>query len=140
MINAALLGLAKPASEFTLQRALTGPAQGFRFPAFMPMWQEYEPSEGHLSNMNTALQFMLLSPADDGLDSGGALLFLAWPCAWDVEFRLAAPRNTIVSGRFVDGRLMDFSVEPVERKEAIMHCAQVPRCLTKKEAPPLLCY
>ena len=35
---------------------------------------------------------MLLSPADDGLAAGGALLFPAWPCAWDADFKLRAPR------------------------------------------------
>eukprot|EP00928_Gymnodinium_smaydae_P014834 TRINITY_DN15447_c0_g1_i3.p1 TRINITY_DN15447_c0_g1~~TRINITY_DN15447_c0_g1_i3.p1 ORF type:complete len:786 (+),score=86.08 TRINITY_DN15447_c0_g1_i3:311-2359(+) len=91
VLNAALLGRAKVAARMTLERALIKPAVGYRFPAFAPHFQDYQPSEDHYANMNTALQLMLLSPADDGLDSGGALLFPAWPCEWDVDFKLAAP-------------------------------------------------
>ena len=53
-------------SSDTLARANTPPAKGYRFPAFAPHEQDYAPSEDHLANMNTALQLMLLSPADDG--------------------------------------------------------------------------
>ena len=81
--------------------------------------QDYEPSEDHLANMNTALQLMLLSPADDGLDAGGALLFPAWPCKWDVDFKLAAPRQTLVSGSLKRGKLVSLEVDPPERKAAI---------------------
>ena len=71
VLNAALLGRAKKASSDTLARANTPPAKGYRFPAFAPHEQDYAPSEDHLANMNTALQLMLLSPADDGLNNGG---------------------------------------------------------------------
>merc|ERR1719410_2859351 len=98
----------------TLARAQTSPAVGYRFPGFAPHEQDYEPSEDHFANMNTALQLMLLSPGDDGMASGGALLFPAWPCEWDVDFKLSAPRNTVVSGRFVGGKLVQFTVDPTE--------------------------
>ena len=39
---------------------------------------------------------MLLQPADDGA-AGSSIAFGAWPCAWDVDFKLAAPLNTTVS-------------------------------------------
>ena len=116
VLNAALLGRAKKASSDTLARALTPPAKGYRFPAFAPHEQDYEPSEDHLANMNTALQLMLLSSADDGLDNGGALLFPAWPCSWNVDFKLQAPRNTTVSGKLVGGKLLELSVFPPERR------------------------
>jgi hypothetical protein len=77
--------------------------------------------------MNSALQLMLLAPADDGLAAGGALLFPAWPCAWDVDFRLAAPRRTVVAGRLVGGKLVNLSVMPPERTAAItvLACQEV---------------
>ena len=120
LLNAALLGRAKKAAADTLARAKTPPAIGYRFPVFAPHEQDYEPSEDHFANMNTALQLMLLSPADDGLTNGGALLFPAWPCSWDVNFKLQAPRKTIVSGKFVDGRLKELRVQPPERRSAII--------------------
>ena len=127
LLNAALLGRAKKASMDTLDRAKTAPAKGYRFPGFAPHEQDYEPSEDHLANMNTALQLMLLSPADDGLENGGAILFPAWPCSWNVEFKLAAPRNTIVSGKFVAGEVVELAVVPEMRRSAIrvMACQDV---------------
>ena len=119
LLNAALLGRAPLAAARVLERSASPPAAGYRFPAFAAHYQDYEPSEDHLANMNTALQLMLLAPADDGLAAGGALLFPAWPCAWDVDFKLAAPRNTVVSGRLVGGKLEALTVEPPERKAAI---------------------
>ena len=44
LLNAALLGRAEKAARMTLQRALTPPATGYRFPAFAPHFQDYEPS------------------------------------------------------------------------------------------------
>ena len=119
LLNAALLGRAKKAAEDTLARAQTPPAKGYRFPAFAPHEQDYEPSEDHLANMATALQLMLLSLADDGLNGGGALLFPAWPCSWDVDFKIRAPRNTTVSGKFAQGKLLELIVAPPERKAFI---------------------
>ena len=44
LLNAALLGRAKKAASMALERALTPPATGYRFPAFGPHFQDYEPS------------------------------------------------------------------------------------------------
>jgi hypothetical protein len=44
---------------------------------------------------------MLLQPADDA--DGSAIAFGAWPCSWDVDFKLAAPMNTTVEGVFKNG-------------------------------------
>jgi len=128
VLNAALLGRATKASSMVLTRAAkTTPAVGYRFPAFMPHMQDYQPSEDHLAVMNTALQLMLASPADDG-PAGGVLLFPAWPCAWEVQFKLAAPRKTLVAGVFRGGKLVNLSVTPPERASAIsvLPCQEVP--------------
>jgi hypothetical protein len=50
----------------------------------------------------------LLQPAD----AGGAVLFPAWPCAWDVDFSVPAPNGTTVSGRLVGGALKDLVIDP----------------------------
>ena len=70
--------------------------------------------------MNTALQLMLIQPLDDDLERSRFLLFPSWPCSWDVDFKLHAPRNTVVSGRLVNGALQDLVVFPEERKEDII--------------------
>ena len=118
-MNAALLGRAALAARAVLERAATPPATGYRFDGFAPREQDYMPSEDHWANMMTAVQLMLLAPADDGLMAGGALLFPSWPCAWDVDFKVAAPHNTVVSGRLVGGELQSLVVKPPERRAAI---------------------
>ena len=118
-MNAALLGRARLAARAVLERAATSPAVGYRFPGFAPREQDYQPSEDHWANMNAGLQLMLLQPAEDGLDAGGSLLFPAWPCEWDVDFRLAAPRQTVVSGRLEGGKLVALNVEPPQRRASV---------------------
>ncbi len=124
-LNAALLGRAEKAAKMTLQRALVSPATGYRFPAFAPHFQDYEPSEDHFANMMSTLQFMLIQPVDD--QNGSSVLFPSWPCSWDVDFKLRAPRNTIVSGTFKQGQLQSLIVDPPERKASItmMNCQNV---------------
>lgn len=117
VMNAALLGLTSIAQRMVLERALSPPARGYRFPAFAPKFQDAQPSADHLANMNTALNWMLLQPADD--ESGSALLFAAWPCDWDVDFKLAAPLATTVEGELRGGRLRRLVVAPKERQASI---------------------
>ena len=45
----------------------------------LELWVTLLATEDHFANMNSALQLMLLSPADDGLASGGSLLFPVSP-------------------------------------------------------------
>eukprot|EP00939_MAST-03C_sp_MAST-3C-sp1_P001726 g1726.t1 len=125
LLNAALLGRATKAATDTLARAQTPPATGYRFPAFMPHFQDYEPSEDHLANMNSALQLMLVSFRDDGV--GGVLLFPAWPCSWNVDFKLHAPYNAIIKGSFENGKLVSLVVDPPERTSSVkvMPCQKI---------------
>ena len=48
------------------------------------------------------------------------LLFPAWPKQWDVDFKLKAPFQTTVQGKFKDGKLEDLFVSPPERKADIV--------------------
>eukprot|EP01001_Neometanema_parovale_P007003 NODE_332_length_2657_cov_50.772691_g312_i0.p1 GENE.NODE_332_length_2657_cov_50.772691_g312_i0~~NODE_332_length_2657_cov_50.772691_g312_i0.p1 ORF type:complete len:832 (-),score=157.15 NODE_332_length_2657_cov_50.772691_g312_i0:160-2604(-) len=125
ILNAALLGEAAIAHNMIVERARTSPAVGYRFPAFAPHEQDYEPSADHFANMNSALNWMILQPADDS--AGSAILFGAWPCHWDVEFKLLAPMNTVVEGSLKDGKLASLKVTPVSRTSNIkvMRCAKI---------------
>jgi len=123
LMNSALLGLTSDTMSQVVERATTGPAQGYRFPGFMPHFQDYEPSSDHLSNMNTALQWMLVQGDDANND---VLLFPAWPCTeWNVDFKLRGPLDTTVEGRYSNGALNDFVVTPASRKNNVkfMGCA-----------------
>ena len=73
----------------------------------------------HYANMNTALQWMILQPADD--ENGKIILFGAWPCAWDVEFKLHGPRNTTVEGVLRSGKVVSLKVSPKERAQDVIN-------------------
>mmetsp|Transcript_34947 Transcript_34947/g.91480 ORF Transcript_34947/g.91480 Transcript_34947/m.91480 type:complete len:196 (-) Transcript_34947:9-596(-) len=88
-INAqALIGDAGNASKQLLDRAFTPPAPGYRFDGFAPHEQDFDPSADHFANMNRALQEMLIQSGDDGYVNTTIVLFPAWPCEWDVAFKL----------------------------------------------------
>jgi len=89
IMNAALLGLTENATRMLIERAQTKLAEGFRWPGFAPHFQDFQPSADHYANYNTALQTMLLQ---NGLDDK-IVLFGAWPCEWDVSFRLMAAKK-----------------------------------------------
>lgn len=115
-MDAALLGLASDAAHYVVTRASTPPAQGYRFPAFAPHEQDYEPSADHFAVFSNALQYMLIQRTDDEDDS--VLLLPAWPCSWNVNFTVSAPRLTTVMGSLIDGRL-SFTVTPQSRRSAV---------------------
>ena len=132
LMNAALLGLTEQAQQMVLERALTPPSPGYRFPAFAPHFQDSEPSSDHWANMMTALQWIILQPADD--EAGSSLLFAAWPCVWDIDFKLAAPMATIVEGSLKDGKLQSLSVTP----GANLHLIHVRNCSSGLKTDDLL--
>ena len=68
-MDAALLGLASDAANYGAKRAATAPAQGYRFPAFAPHEQDYEPSADHFTVFSNVLQYMLIQRVDDSADS-----------------------------------------------------------------------
>ena len=115
-MDASLLGLAAEAAAYVVARARTMPAQGYRFPAFAPHEQDFEPSGDHFAVFQNAVQYMLIQRVDDAAES--VLLLPSWPCAWDVNFTLSAPRNTTVTGSVKNGKLA-FTVDPVGRTPAV---------------------
>jgi alpha-L-fucosidase 2 len=78
-----------------------------------------EPSADQFANMNSALNWMLLQPADDDGLTGSSIAFGAWPCSWDADFKLAAPLNTTVEGVFKDGKLVSLTVTPPSRRSSV---------------------
>lgn len=114
MIDAALLGLTAAAQAMVVARADAGPAEGYRFQGFMSHFQDYEPSADHLANMMAALQAMLMQAGDD-VDNT-VVLFPAWPCEWDVSFRLHAPMATVIDVDYAGGHLINFTITPASRR------------------------
>lgn len=128
-MDAALIGNASAAVKLVVARANTPPAAGYRFPAFAPHEQDSAPSADHFAIFSNALQYMLIQQADDVNDS--VLLLPAWPCSWDVNFTVAAPRRTTITGRLAGGKLT-YTVTPSIRQSAV----RAAPCQQVKMPPP----
>lgn len=87
-------------------------AQGYRFPAFAPEYGCQAPQADYYAIMENAVQYMLIQRVDDLDDS--VLLLPTWPCDWDVDFSLHAPRGTTIVGSLKNGQL-EYKVTPQER-------------------------
>ena len=86
----------------------------------MPHEQDYEPSSDHLAVFSNALTYMLLQHSDDGEQR--IVLLPAWPCAWDVSFKLHGPRETVITGELANGTLT-YDVQPPSRKSSVTAAA-----------------
>ena len=64
----------------------------------------------------TTLQTMLLQ-------SDGKKIYVlpAWPKKWDVSFKLHAPYNTTVEGKFKAGKLEKLTVTPEARRKDVVN-------------------
>ncbi len=58
------------------------------------------------------LQEMLLQSGDDGFATTQIVLFPAWPCQWDVSFKLWGPLATSVDVVYAGGKLVSMVVDP----------------------------
>ena len=108
--QAALLGLtdlAKKDVTFNLTRS----DPRLRFPAFWARGHDYMPDEDNGGNGQLGLQKMLMQ-----CDGRRILLLPAWPAAWEADFRLHAPDQTIVEGHVKAGRITALQVTPAARR------------------------
>ncbi len=69
------------------------------------------------------VQWSLLQPADEHMP-GPSVLFAAWPCDWDVSFKLHGPHNTVVTAVFAAGQLQSLEFSPASAKSdyVVMPC------------------
>ena len=114
VMNAALLGLREVAAAAVLSHAST-PNGAMRFPAYLPNMQDFRPNEDHLSNMRSALQYMLVQHSDT---NSSVYLLPSWPCGnWSVSFKLHVPQRTTLTGEYnhTTGALW-IHVEPAARQ------------------------
>jgi hypothetical protein len=69
------------------------------------------------------LQEMLIQTKDDTV-----YLFPAWPKAWDVHFKLHAPKNTIIEARLRNGVAEILNVTPeARRRDVVIYSEQAPK-------------
>lgn len=111
-IFAARLGLTGETARMIEQKLDDAPR---RFPTFWGPNFDWTPDLNHGGSGAIALQEMLLQTPGQALH-----LFPAWPTAWDVDFKLHAPGQTIVEATLRQGKLTHLQVTPSERLEDIV--------------------
>jgi len=106
-IFCARLGLTEDAARYTLLKLTDS---GRRFPAFWGPGHDWVPDHNWGGSGMIGLQDMLLQ-----CNGRQIRLLPAWPADWAVDFKLHAAYNTVVEGRYMDGKLEILSVTPPER-------------------------
>lgn len=114
----AYLGLTDQAKENIVARATTFDKNS-RFPAFWGPNYDWVPDQDHGGVLMKAFQSMLLQT---DLYSDKIYLLPAWPKEWDIDFKLHAPKNTVITGKVVNGEIQSLDVNPVSRKNDIVIC------------------
>ena len=108
-IQAACLGLGDEAGKLVAARA-ADVNQSYRFPVMWGPNFDWIPDQDHGNNILNTLHFMLLQYDGDRL-----FVLPAWPKAWNVAFKLHAPRNTVVAGEVRNGKVVSLTVTPKSR-------------------------
>ena len=85
-----------------------------RFPAFWGPGPDWVPDCDHGGAGMIALQEMLMQTHGRRI-----LLLPAWPEDWDVDFKLHAPHQTVVSGRVRNGKMEGLTVVPESRRKDV---------------------
>ncbi len=106
----ACLGLADDARRAVVSRARSHD-RNERFPAFWGPNYDWTPDQDHGGVLMKAFQSMLMQT-----DGQRVFLFPAWPKEWDVDFKLHAPRQTIVEGSYQNGSMARLKVTPEARR------------------------
>ncbi len=106
-IFCARMGLTEDAKRYTLLKLTDS---GRRFPAFWGPGHDWVPDHNWGGSGMVGLQEMLMQCYGRRI-----LLLGAWPADWDVDFKLHAPYNTVVEGRYAGGKLVELTVTPTER-------------------------
>ncbi|MCC6397638.1 MAG: hypothetical protein IT282_11530 [Bacteroidetes bacterium] len=112
-VHAAYLGLAGEAARLVAENFARWDTL-CRFPAFWGPNYDWTPDQDHGSVSMIALQRMLMQYEGDEI-----LLLPAWPAEWDVDFRLHAPRNTVLQGTVRKGKVERLDVFPESRRKDI---------------------
>jgi hypothetical protein len=111
-IWAARLGLIDDAAELCIKKLQDGI---FRFPAFYGQAYDWTPDHNWGGSGMIGLQEMLLQTTEDKI-----YLLPAWPKAWDVDFKLCAPYNTIVECVYKNGKIEKLNITPEKRKNDVV--------------------
>jgi len=109
-IFAARLGFTDYARQVALFKLADS---GERFPAFRQS-DDWPPDHNWMGVGSIGLQDMLMQAVGDTI-----YLLAAWPRDWDVDFKLYAPKQTIVEGLWQAGQLKRLKVTPETRRKNV---------------------
>jgi hypothetical protein len=113
-IWAARLGLTDDAKNLCLKKMKDS---GRRFPAYWGPGFDWTPDHNWGGSGMIGLQEMLMQTTDDKI-----YILPAWPKDWDADFKLNAPKNTIVECIYKNGKIEKLSVTPSERQKDVVLC------------------
>lgn len=110
-IFCARLGLTEEAAALTIKKLQDS---GRRFPAFWGPGHDWVPDHNWGGSGMIGLQEMLMQTSGDSI-----YILPAWPDEWDMQFKLHAPRNTVVEGEWKGGKMVHLKVTPEYRKRDV---------------------
>jgi hypothetical protein len=111
-VHYALLGMTREAQELNTRKLDNGP---YRFPAFWPAAIDHAPDHNWGGMAMIGLQEMLMQTGGERI-----LLLPAWPAEWEVDFKLHAPRQTVVEAKVKQGEIEDLRISPAGRKSDVV--------------------
>jgi hypothetical protein len=88
---------------------------GEKFKWFWKPGHDYEPDLDNGGAGQLILQNMLMQPRGDKV-----LLFPAWPKEWNVDFKLRAPKKTVIEGVYHSGKIEKLKVTPKSRTKDVI--------------------
>jgi len=118
VVNMAALGNTPEAARRVIDKLSNTDAPQARFPAFFGPGHDWVPDHNWGGSGMVGLQEMLL--AADPYHEGKIYLLPAWPKDWAVDFKLHAPKQTVVEARVKNGRLISLKITPESRRKDLV--------------------
>src|SRR5439155_26217772 len=110
------------AKDSVTKRAAPASHSDSRFPGFWNAHHDWLPDMDHGGVLQLALQSMLMQCEGDQI-----ALLPAWPPEWDADFKLHAPRQTVVEGKVRGGTISELRVTPPSRQRDVVIMTPEPR-------------
>ncbi len=111
-IFSARMGLTEEAKRVTILKLQDSER---RFPTFWGPGHDYVPDHNWGGSGMIGLQDMLLQYVKEDI-----FLCPAWPKDWDVQFKLRAPKSTIIEASFKNGEIENMDVSPSNRLKDVV--------------------